>query len=341
MGEIGGVYEICIGTHDADATIAYWQQFGFHVALQGELSAKKAEALYSVPSQLVAYRLHHQDSDHGLIRLMVWDEPINEGLGLRKMRILGNRWGAMMTDDVLAIANHAELAKASGQAIEFLGPLWDVIYDTGETFQPFLDRPIGVREMMMIRPESRQFIFQRYNYHLPNYGKVDPNAPLRTSQFTHVGIIIQDDSKEVLRFYDEVLGLMRFNDEEWVSTYEGTVTGRDIFEIGPDEEYGTINFDDPRSSKDDLQKVCSGRLKVVRYPEALPVEDAREFSRPGCLGLSLYTYAVRDIDDYHRRISQSSARNVTSIEVNEFGERSFSLTAPDGYFWTLIESKSS
>ena len=119
MGSIGGVYEVCIGTREPDSTIKYWEQFGFHVGVQGELPAEKAETLYGVRSQLVAIRLHHQDSDHGLIRLMVWDKPTNEGLGLCKMRTLGNCWGAMMTDDVLAIANHAELAKASGQAIYF------------------------------------------------------------------------------------------------------------------------------------------------------------------------------------------------------------------------------
>ena len=340
MGSIGGVYEVCIGTREPDSTIKYWEQFGFHVGVQGELPAEKAETLYGVRSQLVAIRLHHQDCDHGLIRLMVWDKPTNEGLGLCKMRTLGNRWGAMMTDDVLAIANHAELAKASGQAIYFFGPMWDVIYDTGKTFEPFFDKPIGVRELMLIRLQSRQFLFQRYNYRLPNYGKLNRNAPFRTSQFTHVGLIIQDDSQEVLRFYNEVLGLLRFNDEEWVSTYEGTETGRQIFQINPGEEYYTINFDDPRSSKDDLQKVRSGRLKVVRYPESLTVEDVHELSRPGCLGISLYTYVVRDINDYHRRVSQSTAENVTSVLVNEFGERSFSFVAPDNYFWTLVEKSS-
>ena len=340
MGEIGGVYEICIGTGDPQSTLKYWEQFGFHVGLQGELSADQAEALYGVRSQLQAMRLHHQDADHGLIRVMVWDRPTNEGLGMCKMRARGNRWGAMMTEDVQAIANHAELAKAAGQEIYFLGPMWDVIYDTGQTFEPFVDQPIGVRELILIRPQSRQFLFQRYNYQLPDYGKISQDAPFRTSQFTHVGIIIQDDSLEVLRFYDEVLGLLRFNDEEWVSTYEGTETGRAIFQISPGEEYYTINFDDPRSSKEDLQKMRSGRLKVVRYPESLTVKDVHELARPGSLGVCLYTYAVRDIIDYHQRVSASTAKNVTSVSVNEFGERSFSFVAPDGYFWTLVEKSS-
>jgi len=336
-GEICGVYEVCIGTSEPNSALKYWEQFGFHKGVQGELSPEQAETLYGVRSQLVAIRLYHQDSDHGLIRLMVWDQPTNEGLQMRKMRLRGNRWGAMMSDDVLAIANHAEIAQASGQEIYFLSPMWDVIYDTGKTFKPFIDQPIGVREMMLIRPQSRQFIFQRYNYQLPNYGKIAPDAPLRTSQFTHVGIIIQDDSQKVVRFYNEVLGLLCFNDEEWVSTYEGTETGRDIFQINPGEEYYSINFDDPRSSKEDMQKVRSGRLKVIRYPEALPVEDVHELARPGSLGVCLYTYVVRDITDYHRRVRKSTAKNITSVCVNEFGERSFSFVAPDGYFWTLVE----
>ncbi|MGK7893251.1 MAG: VOC family protein [Xenococcus sp. (in: cyanobacteria)] len=337
MGEISGLYEICIGTRDPQSTLKYWEQFGFHAVAQGELSPEQAENLYGVRSQLQAIRLQHQDCDHGLIRIMVWEQPTNQGLGLTKMRVRGNRWGAMMSEDVLAIANQAELAKAAGQEIYFMNPMWDVIYDTGKSFEPFIDKPIGVREMMLLRPQSRQFIFQRYNYQLPNYGKIAINAPFRTSQFTHVGLVIQDDSLEVMRFYDEVLGLLRFNDQEWITTYEANETGRAIFQLEPGEEYGSVNFDDPRSSKDDPQKMRSGRLKIIRYPESLTVKDLHERSRPGSLGVCLYTYAVRDINDYHQRVSNSTAENITSVSVNEFGERSFSFIAPDGYFWTLVE----
>ncbi|NEP01349.1 MAG: VOC family protein [Symploca sp. SIO2E9] len=337
MGEIGGIYEVGIGTRDSDSMLAYWEQFGYHAIERGSLGAEQAETLYGVRSQLSSIRLHHQDCDHGLIRVMVWDQPLNEGLGLCQMRTLGNRWGAILTEDVLGIANHAELAKAEGQEIYFSGPMWDVIYNTDQKFQPFASQPRGVRELMLIRPQTRQFLFQRYNYQLPDYGQINPSAPLLSSQFTHVGIIIQDDSNQVLNFYDQVLGLLRFNEEEWVSTYEETLSGREIFQIGPGEKYYTANFDDPRSSNQDLQKVRSGRLKVVRYPEVLPVEDLHELSRPGSLGFSLYTYLVRDIDDYYRRVDQSSAQKLTPVMVNEFGERSFSFIAPDRYFWTLVE----
>ena len=53
--------------------------------------------------------------------------------------------------------------------------------------------------------------------------------------------------------------------------------------------------------------------------------------------MSLYTYRVDDLDGYRDRIHASAAQDVTEIGADEFGDRSFSFTAPDGYFWTLIE----
>ena len=35
--------------------------------------------------------LQHQDADHGLVRLMVWDGKPGDGLGVRPMRGLGSR----------------------------------------------------------------------------------------------------------------------------------------------------------------------------------------------------------------------------------------------------------
>jgi uncharacterized glyoxalase superfamily protein PhnB len=54
------------------------------------------------------------------------------------------------------------------------------------------------------------------------------------------------------------------------------------------------------------------------------------------LGYSLYTYRVRGIEKYREKVKASKATNVTEIHKNEFGEKSFSFTAPDGYFWTIL-----
>ena len=333
---IGGVFEIGIGTRKAEDVLSYWAAFGFSEVERGELDAARAKELYGVDSPLQAIRLGHGTSDHGWVRIMVWDRPTNEGLDLADMRVRGNRWGAMLSLDVLAVANAAEASRDAGSDIMTLGPFWDVVYGDAASSAPFEQPPVGVREFMLLRPASRQFVFERFGYDVPLYGTADPEAPMKTSQFTHVGLIVQDDSKVSLRFYDEVLGLLRVNDEEWETRYETTRTGDEIFGIGPSEAYYSTNFDDPRSSKSDLSKTRSGRLKVIRYPEALEVPQAHDRSRPGCLGFSLYTYRVADIEAVHRTVSRSTATRVTAIAPNEFGEPSFSFVAPDGYFWTLV-----
>ena len=83
-------------------------------------------------------------------------------------------------------------------------------------------------------------------------------------------------------------------------------------------------------------QVHSGNFEVLRLEGNL--ENKQTYSRPGCLGTSLYTLQVTNIDSYHQKVSNSEATGVTEIIINEFKEKSFSFVAPDGYFWTLLQS---
>jgi hypothetical protein len=103
----------------------------------------------------------------------------------------------------------------------------------------------------------------------------------------------------------------------------------------PGERYFGSTFDDPRSGPG-LEAV-SGRLLLRRIPsDVARSPDLMDRSRPGCLGLSLYTYRVRDLAAYHARVAASGARELTPVQANEFGEPSFSFRAPDGHAWTLV-----
>ena len=331
---ISGVYELAIGATDPIPVIEYLQQFGYRVGRSGELSAEEAETLYGVRSALRSVRLRHQDADHGLYRLMIWDEPTNDGLGLAHMKVLGGRWGAAVTRDVYEILNHAEDAAKLGRPVYFVEPQRQVIYGGGEDSRPFLDPALCVREMLLVRPSTRQILFQRYDYELPLYGRIAEDSALRTSQVTHAGLITQGDP-EALDFYDQVLGLLRARHGH-VSD-DSDLASKHIFELEPGQKYMSTDFDDPRSDPSDLSKVRSGRLKIIRFIDGPPLEDLRDHSQPGSLGLSLYTYRVRDIEDYHRRVGASSATGVREISANEFGERSFAFVAPDGYTFALVE----
>ncbi len=331
---IGGVHELAIGTTDPIPLIEYFQQFGYRVGRSGELDAGAAGALYGVESGLRSIRLQHQDADHGLYRLMVWETPRDDGLGLAHMKVHGGRWAAAVTRDVYRILNHAEDAAVRDLPVYFVEPQRQVIYAGDEDSRPFLDPTLCVREMLLVRPETRQILFQRYGYELPLYGRIAEEAPLQTSQVTHAGLITQG-GPEALDFYDQVLGLLRARDGH-VSDDSDPASAA-IFELEPGQKYMSTDFDDPRSDPTDLSKVRSGRLKIIRFIEGPELEDLRHRSRPGSLGLSLYTYRVQGIEDFHRRVHDSDASAVTDILDNEFGERSFSFVAPDGYSWNLVE----
>ncbi|BAT52610.1 hypothetical protein NOS3756_15500 [Nostoc sp. NIES-3756] len=333
---IAGIYEVCIGVPDPIFAIQYWEQFGYRIGQVGELPQAAAYQLYGVNSALRSIRLYHQNADHGLIRLMVWQNPINPGLELASMKVKGNRWATTLTADIFTILNHAEDAKASGWAVRYSYPYWEVIYNKERKSRPFVDQAVGVREMLLLQPLTRQVLFQRFGYTLPYYGEINQASAFKTSQFTHIGMILQDDSKQSLKFYEEVLGLLRVRDDVETS-YESSPAGRDLFDLKPGEKFIVTAFDDPRSSKSDFMAARSGRLYIIRFPEAIQLESRFELAQPGSLGMSLYTYRVRGLETYCDRIKSSSAQKFTSIVENEFREKSFSFVAPDGYFWNLVE----
>jgi catechol 2,3-dioxygenase-like lactoylglutathione lyase family enzyme len=333
--KIGGIYEVCIGVEDAMPLIQYWGQFGYTIGQTGELSPEKVYNLYGVNSGLRSFRLFHQDADHGLVRLMQWENPTNEGLKLTSMKMKGTRWTTTLTADVMNILNHTEEAAKAGLPIKYTFPYWEIIYNKDRQIRPFIDPPVGVREMLLLQPLTRQVLFQRFNYSLPDYGKINENSAFKASQITHLGIILQDDSKETLRFYEETLGLLRVRDDVETS-YESSEAGRVFFDLQPQEKFIVTAFDDPRSSTTDFKAARSGRLYIVRFPESMSLGSCFEQAQPGCLGMSLYTYRVSDIEEYFQRIKESNVKRFSEIEVNEFGEKSFSFVAPDGYFWTLL-----
>ncbi len=332
---IQGIYEVCIGCQDPAQLTQYWQQFGYQIAQTGELTAEDANKLYGVNSPLKSIRFSHQNADHGLVRLMVWENLINDGLQMSSMKVKGSRWATTLTADILNIFNHVEEAIKAGLPLKYTYPHWEIIYNKERKVRPFLDTPVGVREMMLMQPLTRQVFFQRFNYTLPDYGQINENATFQTSQITHMGMVIQDDSKETLRFYEETLGLLRARDDV-ETTYESSEASRQIFDLQPNERFLVTAFDDPRSSKTDLQAARSGRLYIIRFPENIKLENSLTKSQPGCLGMSLYTYRVAEIEEYFHRIKASAVSKFSEIELNEFGEKSFSFVAPDGYFWTLI-----
>ena len=202
----------------------------------------------------------------------------------------------------------------------------------GPVSEPFVTDQICVREMVVIQPESRQVLFERFGYSNPTYGAV-VEAPFPTSQVTHSGLVTTGDPDVFLGFY-ESLGMLRTRDGS-VSKADDIASQR-IFDLGPEESYLCWDFDDPRSSPVP-SKWLSGRLKFIHFPTGTPLEDARAKAQLGGLGHTAYTWRVRDLDAV---CALNDAIVVAEPGADEFGARTARVIAPDGYDWLFIETPS-
>lgn len=330
-GVVGGLYEVCIGVPDLETAIADFAAYGCTPGERGELDRAAARALYGVDSAVRAVRLNHQQADHGLVRLMQWERPLNTGLGVTaNLRGIGSRWGVRVTASVLNIVNHAQRARESGAPLTLIEPLLAVIGEVSgaRAAHPFRDPIVGVREMVLLQPLYRQVFFERFGYDSPLYGQIAHTSLLRTSQHTHFGLMIADDDSHVLDFYDEVLGLQRMLDEH--TPYENATGSRLIFGLEPGEGFYMVDFDDPASTSA-LSGRRSGKLKCVRFSANSRLPNQLEQSRAGVLGYSLYTWRTPDIEMLQRRIATEGGRAVSDIRADEFGRSAFTFFAPDGY----------
>ncbi|MGA1383531.1 MAG: VOC family protein [Steroidobacteraceae bacterium] len=335
---IGGLHEVCVGVPDLDEAIADFTAYGCHPADSGSLESAESLALYGVDSAVRSVRLSHQQSDHGLVRLMQWDRPLNDGLGMGdNLRCVGSRWGVRVTTSAYNLLNHAERARQAGQPLTLIEPLLAVIGEVRgqRAARPFRDPVIGVREMVLLQPHYRQVFFERFGYESPRYGDVDPSSLLRTSQHTHFGLMIASDDDRIFDFYDGVLGLKRMLDER--TPYENATGSRRIFGLEPGEGFHMVDFDDPASGPA-LNERRSGKLKCVRFSASAKIDRKLDRSRAGCLGYSLYCWRVDDIDAMRENVASSAATEITPVLQDEFGRRSFTFFAPDGYHWMLLQA---
>jgi catechol 2,3-dioxygenase-like lactoylglutathione lyase family enzyme len=333
---IGGLHEVCVGVPDLDAAAAYFAAFGCRPGARGELDAAAARALYGIDSPLQSLRLTHMGADHGLVRLMQWERPLNAGLGMgRDLRGVGSRWGVRLTSSVMNLMNHAQRAREAGEPVAIIEPLLAVIGEVSgeQAARPFVDPIVGVREMVLIQPLSRQVFFERFGYESPLYGRIDERSLLRTSQHTHFGLMVADDDPHVLDFYEDVLGLQRMLDIH--TPYENATGSRAIFGLQEGEGFHMVDFDDPASEHHPSRR-RSGKLKCVRFGATARIDRRLHESRAGCLGYSLYTWRVADIESMHRRLSEARVDALSDVVNDEFGCRALTFDAPDGYQWTLL-----
>jgi hypothetical protein len=264
-------------------------------------------------------------ADHGLVRVMVWEQPRNAGLQKVHPFAIGSRWFASLVQDIYTVADAFNDDNANGGDWIVTEPIRGIEF-IGQPGTNFYQRFTGVREFFVIGSETRQAFFQRYNYTRPGYGVIDPASPLGVSEGTHSSIVTADH--DTAAFYTDVFGLVPANNTRKRSGYQNPAT-RQILMLEEGEEFLLSSFMSPQTDV--------GVLQV--YTPLYSTPDKREFAQPGVLGACLFTYQVEDVQAFHDRVSRSNARSVTPILLNEFNERSFGLVAPDEMTWVIIGQK--
>jgi catechol 2,3-dioxygenase-like lactoylglutathione lyase family enzyme len=337
---VGGLHEACFGVPDLAAAAEYWAAFGFRPAAEGRLSASDAAQLYGVASAVDSLRLGHLDSDHGLVRLMRWERPLGPGIGLAPLRAHGSRWVAQFVRSALDVANHGAAARRAGWPLVDIAPSFiDLSSYNPQLFggrkpRPFADRLLAVREYTLIQPLWRQAFLERFHYDSALLGRIDDRALLAASQIVNASLMIASDNADVYGFYARTLGLKALPVQE--VPWEQAMASRGVFDLREGETHWCHTFEEPRSG-DTADTRRSGRLYLFRFPCSAMLPDRLAQSQPGYLGLTLYTWRVRDAAALRDVCAREGLVTGEPLR-DEFGAEAFRCVTPDGMTWIFQQA---
>lgn len=324
---ISGLYEVMIGSRDAAYPIRYFKEFGFTAVDSAAISADEAFALYGVRSALKSYRLQNDSIDsHGLLRILVWEKPLGEGVGYAPPETIGSRMSVMMTADIMRlydIYNHLRNNKQPWLPTE---PVADDLFGLNKNKPAdFFNRPVLVRENAVYGAFFNHVFFQRNGYAIPGYGHINPKAPLKTSEFTHHDFFIKAESMEALSYLRDALGLQPEKEPEidgdWLAG------PRRVFMMEQGYSHWYQGFVSPNN-------IC-GKLKFFIPRGTKP--DLSAHQRIGELGITLHSFFTPKLDFVYDLVKKDARLKAGAIRKNEFGERAFVFSDSAGISWQIIE----
>ena len=325
---ISGVYEVMVGTDNAQQLVEYFTEFGFSVTRDASIDAQSAEKLYGVQSGLRSIRMQNGAIDsHGLLRILEWEQPLGPGVGYAPPETVGQRMAVMRTRDIFRLYDtFQDLREKAGQPWLPTEPVFDDLYglDTGKI--SIKERRVGVRENAVYGRVFNHVFFQRYGYTIPGYGAINETAPLQTSEFTHHDFIVKGNLVEVTGYYISVLGLRAENDPVIDGDWQKG-PGR-VFLMEPGESHWYRGFVSPNN-------VC-GKLKFFSAVDPEHVRDRSRRQRVGELGITLHSLYTPELEYVHE-LAVEYGLEPSAIQKNEFAEQSFIFTGPDGATWQILD----
>ena len=325
---ISGVYEVMVGTDNAQQVIEYFTEFGFSVTEDASIDAQAAEKLYGVRSGLHSIRMQNGAIDsHGLLRILEWEQPLGPGVGYAPPETVGQRMAVMRTRDIMRLYDvFSDLRHKAGQPWFPVEPVFDDIYGLGTDNVSIQERRVGVRENAVYGRLFNHVFFQRYGYTVPGYGTINEAAPLQASEFTHHDFIVKGNLAEVTGYYTSVLGLRAENDPVISGDWQ-TGPGQ-VFLMEPGESHWYRGFVSPNN-------IC-GKLKFFSATDPELQRDRSARQRVGEPGITLHSLYTPELEYVHE-LAVEHGLQPSAIIRNEFSERSFLFTGPDGVTWQILD----
>ncbi|TMM58661.1 hypothetical protein FEE95_04310 [Maribacter algarum] len=323
---ISGVYEVILGTDDAEYAKKYFADFGFQEFDRSTISAKEASRIYGVDSKLTSYRLQNGKIDsHGLLRILEWEKPLGKGIGYAPVETIGSRIAVMRTHDIFRLYDIYKMAREEGKKLWLpTEPIADDLFGLNTGERDFFNRPIIVRENAVYGQFFNHIFFQRYGYVIPGYGTIEDDTPLKTSEFTHHDFIIDAESMEQMSYLSTALGLKAEEapalDGDWL---EGP---KRVFQMEPGFSHVYQGFVSPNN-------IC-GKMKFF-IPNGVKPNKSKS-QRIGEKGITLHSFYTPKLNMVHELVSEHKL-NPTQIVKNEFEERSFLFSDTAGVSWQIIE----
>jgi hypothetical protein len=262
---------------------------------------------------------------------MCWERPTGPGLAMTPLRTAGNRWTVQMTDDLLPVWTHAEVARRLGRPISVLGPVLNARAAIPLAQQrPFEVAVPATYNLQLFQPLCQQVVMQRMHIDARRLGTIDVGSLLRTSEVCHVGLVAYNLPLATFDFYEHALGLVRSTQRRFA--YDPESPASEMFALVPGEAFTEIDFDDPRSRSDPPASLA-GRLRVFLVESPSPRPAAVD-ACAGVLGYGLYSLRCADPDTLRATVAAAGATAVTPLLADEFDEPAFCFRSPDGYHWT-------
>lgn len=323
---ISGVYEVILGTDDAEYAKKYFADFGFKEVDNATISAKDALKIYGVDSKLTSYRLQNGEIDsHGLLRILEWEKPLGDGIGYAPVETIGSRIAVMRTHDIFRLYDIYQTAREEGKKPWLpTEPIADDLFGLNTGERDFFNRPIIVRENAVYGQFFNHIFFQRYGYLIPGYGTISDNTALKTSEFTHHDFIIDAESMDQIGYLSTALGLQA--EEEPAIDGDWLKGPKRVFQMEPGFSHWYQGFVSPNN-------IC-GKMKFL-IPNGVKTNRSKQ-QRIGEKGITLHSFYTPKLKMVHELVSEHEL-NPSEIQENEFGELSFVFSDTAGVSWQIIE----